>query len=357
MVSRASLVVAASAVAVLVSACTPAAAPTPSGPSTSGSPSVVSVTPTPTPTQTWSAVERDAIAAVDAYKAAARWIENDPAAFTEKQMKALLTKVAGPEVVKANVGSYLDLKKRGFRYTGAAIPLMTVSHGATDVGYATQVIVTRCNDQRGLKAVDKDGREVVPEREKFRIEYWALEEAKLQRLPKPKPLAARVTLIAGGASDAGAAIAERFAAEGACVVLADPDADAAQAVAARLGGTDVAIGVGCDATNAEQLRAAVDAAVLGFGGLDIVVDAAGGNLEPGAAAAVLVGQGLGGDIVYVGAAELAAPAAELGRHGIRVNGIEASPMAPAAYVAGVAFALCTADLSHTTGVRVPVDLV
>ncbi len=160
MVSRATLVVAVGAVVVLVSACTPAAAPSPSGPSTSGSPSVVSATPTPTPTQTWSAVERDAIAAVDAYKAAARRIENDPSAFTEKQMKALLTKVAGPEVVKANVGSYLDLKKRGFRYTGAAIPLMTVSHGATDVGYATQVIVTRCNDQRGLKAVDKDGREV-----------------------------------------------------------------------------------------------------------------------------------------------------------------------------------------------------
>ncbi len=211
------------------------------------------------------------------------------------------------------------------------------------------------NVMRGAEALSTYA--PVPEREKFRIEYWALEEAKLQRLPKPKPLAARVALIAGGASDAGAAIAERFAAEGACVVLADPDADAAQAVAARLGGTDVAIGVGCDATNAEQLRAAVDAAVLGFGGLDIVVDAAGGNLEPGAAAAVLVGQGLGGDIVYVGAAELAAPAAELGRHGIRVNGIEASPMAPAAYVAGVAFALCTADLSHTTGVRVPVDLV
>ena len=160
MVPRASLVVAASAVAILVSACTPAAAPIPSGPSTSGSPSVVSATPTPTPTQTWSAVERDAIAAVDAYRDAGLQIENDPAAFTEKQMRALLTKVAGPEVVKANVGSYLNLKKRGFRYAGTVVPLMTISHGATDVGYATQVIVTRCNDQRGLKAVDKDGREV-----------------------------------------------------------------------------------------------------------------------------------------------------------------------------------------------------
>ncbi len=160
MVSRASLVVAASAVAILVSACTPAAAPTPSAPSTSVSPTVVSAMPTPTPTQTWSAVERDAIAAVDAYRDAGLQIENDPAAFTEKQMRALLTKVAGPEVVKANVGSYLNLKKRGFRYAGTVVPLMTISHGATDVGYATQVIVTRCNDQRGLKALDRSGREV-----------------------------------------------------------------------------------------------------------------------------------------------------------------------------------------------------
>lgn len=75
-------------------------------------------------------------------------------------MRALLTKVAGPEVVKANVGSYLNLKKRGFRYAGTVVPLKAISHGVTDVGYATQVIVTRCNDQRGLKAVDGSGREV-----------------------------------------------------------------------------------------------------------------------------------------------------------------------------------------------------
>lgn len=160
MVSRASLVVAAGAVCILLSACTATGAPSPSGASASGSPTVVTAAPTPTPTETWSAVERDAIAAVDAYKAAGLRIENNPAAFTEKQMTALLTPVAGPAVVKANVGSYLDLKKRGFRYDGTVRPLMTTSHGATDVGYATQVIVTRCNDQRELRVVDRDGREV-----------------------------------------------------------------------------------------------------------------------------------------------------------------------------------------------------
>lgn len=160
MVSRASLVVAAGAVSILLSACTPAGSPSPSEPSTAASPTLVSATPTPTPNETWSAVERDAIAAVDAYKAAGLRIENNPAAFTEKQMKALLTPVVGPAVVKANVGSYLDLKRRGFRYDGTVRPLMTTSHGATDVGYATQVIVTRCNDQRELRVVDRDGHEV-----------------------------------------------------------------------------------------------------------------------------------------------------------------------------------------------------
>lgn len=160
MVSRASLGVAACTAVVVLSACTIAGSPSPSGSPSPVSPTVVSATPTPTPTQTWSAVEQAAIAAVDAYRDAGLRIENNPAAFTEKQMKAILTKVAGPEVVKANVGSYLNLKNRGFRYAGTVVPLMTMSHGVSDIGYATQVIVTRCNDQRGLKAVDKDGREV-----------------------------------------------------------------------------------------------------------------------------------------------------------------------------------------------------
>ena len=183
MVSRAPLVATASALAILLAACMPAGSPSPSVPSNPASPTVTSAMPAPTPTETWSAVERDAIDAVDAYRDAGLRIENNPAAFTERQMRAVLTAVAGPDVVKANVGSYLNLKKRGFRYAGTVLPLMTTSHGATDLGYGTQVIVTRCNDQRALKVLDRDGREVdeatlgykVP---KFNMRQYVVEKRK-----------------------------------------------------------------------------------------------------------------------------------------------------------------------------------
>ena len=83
----------------------------------------------------------------------------------------------------------------------------------------------------------------IDEAEKFRIEYWALEEAKLQRMPKPKPLATRVALVTGAASGIGKATAEKLAAEGACVVIADLSLEKAQAAAAEIGGPDVAVGV------------------------------------------------------------------------------------------------------------------
>lgn len=181
MVSRAPLVATASAVAILLAACAPAGSPSSSGPSNPVSPTVISATPTPSPTETWSAVERDAIAAVDAYRDAGLRIENNPAAFTEKQMRASLTAVAGPAVVKANVSSYLSLKKRGFRYVGTVLPQMTMSHGVTDVGYATQVIVTRCNDQRMLKVVDRDGREVDEETLGYKIPEFNMRQYVVQK--------------------------------------------------------------------------------------------------------------------------------------------------------------------------------
>src|SRR6185369_6000194 len=115
----------------------------------------------------------------------------------------------------------------------------------------------------------------IDESEKFRIEYWALEEAKLQRMPKPKPLATRIAYVTGGGSGIGRAIALRLAAEGACVIVADRDFSSASAVAAEIGGADVAIAVQADVTSADAIVESLRDAVLAFGGVDLVVNNAG----------------------------------------------------------------------------------
>ncbi len=207
----------------------------------------------------------------------------------------------------------------------------------------------------------------ISDAEKFRIEYWALEEAKLQRMPKPKSHQGRIALVTGAASGIGKAIATRLAAEGACVVVADLDLEKAQAAAAELGGPDVAIGVAANVADADAVQASIDEAVLAFGGLDLVVNNAGLSLSKPllettekdwdlqhdvmakgsflvskAAAKVLIDQKLGGDIVYISSKNsvFAGPnniaysatkadqahqvrllAVELGEHGVRVNGI------------------------------------
>jgi rhamnulose-1-phosphate aldolase/alcohol dehydrogenase len=207
----------------------------------------------------------------------------------------------------------------------------------------------------------------IPESEKFRIEYWALEEAKLARLPKPKPLAARIAFVTGAGSGIGRAIAHRLAAEGACVVVADIDAGAAATVATELGSADVAIAVTVDVTDEQQIGRAMREAVLAYGGVDLIVNNAGLSISKALvettvadwnlqhdvmargsflvsreAVRVMLDQGLGGDIVYVasknslfagpnnvayGAAkadqahQVRLLAAELGEYGIRVNGI------------------------------------
>ena len=207
----------------------------------------------------------------------------------------------------------------------------------------------------------------IAESEKFRIEYWALEEAKLQRLPRSRPLATRIAFVTGGGSGIGKAIAIRLAAEGACIVVADIAADTAQAVAAEIGGPDVAVGLACDVTDPAQVEAAVRDAVLAFGGVDIVVNNAGLSISKSLfdtttkdwdlqhdvmargsflvareTAKVMRDQAMGGDLVYIVSknAFFAGPnnvaygatkadqahqvrllAAELGQFGIRVNGI------------------------------------
>jgi rhamnulose-1-phosphate aldolase/alcohol dehydrogenase len=116
------------------------------------------------------------------------------------------------------------------------------------------------------------------EREAFRIEYWALEEAKLQRMPKPKALAGKVALVTGAAGGIGAASAKRLLSDGACVVLTDRDGEALGGVSKALTaqfGTDVIRTELCDVTDEAQVQAAFDTCAREFGGLDILVANAG----------------------------------------------------------------------------------
>jgi rhamnulose-1-phosphate aldolase/alcohol dehydrogenase len=230
---------------------------------------------------------------------------------------------------------------------------------------AGEFYVNAINVMRGAEALSSY--RPIAELEKFRIEYWELEEAKLRRLPPPKPLAGRVAFVTGAASGIGRAIAARLAAEGAAVVLADRDAPGAEAAAEQLGGPDVAAAVEVDVSDEAAVEAAVREAAATFVGVDLVVNNAGLSIsKPLAettsadwdlqhrvmargsflvsreAAKVMAAQGLPADIVYVvsknavvagkgnvayGAAkadqahQVRLLATELGPLGVRVNGV------------------------------------
>jgi len=230
---------------------------------------------------------------------------------------------------------------------------------------AGEFYVNAINVMRGAEALSTYT--PISDAEKFRIEYWALEEAKLQRMPKPKTHQGRIAFVTGAASGIGKAIAQRLAAEGACVVVADLDLAKAQAAAAELGSTDVAVGVAANVSDAAGVQAAIDATLLAFGGIDLVVNNAGLSLSKPlletteadwdlqhdvmakgsflvskAAALALIQQGMGGDVIYISSKNsvFAGPnniaysatkadqahqvrllAVELGEYGVRVNGI------------------------------------
>ena len=146
----------------------------------------------------------------------------------------------------------------------------------TTARLASEFYGNAINVMRGAAAIGNYAS--LPEEEAFAIEYWALEEAKLKRMPKPKALAGRVTLITGGAGGIGLAAARLLLSHGACVLIADRDAEALHASHAALVtgfGADMVRSAVCDVTDESQVQAAFEACAREFGGLDILVANAG----------------------------------------------------------------------------------
>jgi rhamnulose-1-phosphate aldolase/alcohol dehydrogenase len=246
------------------------------------------------------------------------------------------------------------------------VGLLSFQKDKSTARVAAEYYVNTIRVMRWAEGVDEYA--PIAEQEAFNIEYWPLEEAKLQRLPKARSLEGRVALVTGGAGGIGRAVARRLLAEGACVVLTDVDTAALETASGELGkehGHDRVRGFPGDVTREESVREVFAAAVREYGGLDILVSNAGlasaspfeetslsmwhRNLDVLATGYFLVSresyalmkaQGRGGSIVFVGsknalaasagaAAYSTAKAAELhlarclalegAEHGIRVN--------------------------------------
>ncbi len=246
------------------------------------------------------------------------------------------------------------------------IGMFTFAKNKQTARVAAEFYLNAINVMRGAEAIS--GYTSLPRQEAFNIEYWLLEEAKLQRMPKPKALAGKIALITGSAGGIGKAIAKRLAAEGACIVLNDIDAnrlaEATDEFEKSLG-KDTSISTVLDVTDHATIVSAFQAAALNFGGIDIIINNAGLSISKPieahtekdwdllynvlvkgqffvtqAGVEMMRKQGIGGDIVNIvsknalvsgpdnagyGSAKAAQlhlsrlNAAELGKFGIRVN--------------------------------------
>ena len=161
-------------------------------------------------------------------------------------------------------------------YLVPGVGMITFAKDKATARISGEFYVNAINVMRGASAVSEY--QGLPEQEAFDIEYWLLEEAKLQRMPKPKSLAGRVALVTGGAGGIGSAIAERYLAEGACVMLADIDEGNLTKTHDNLTqryGTDVVRAVSMNVTDESAVASAFAETAVEFGGIDILVSNAG----------------------------------------------------------------------------------
>ncbi|MCV0395968.1 MAG: bifunctional rhamnulose-1-phosphate aldolase/short-chain dehydrogenase [Rhizobiaceae bacterium] len=161
-------------------------------------------------------------------------------------------------------------------YLVPGVGMITFAGDKATARISAEFYVNAINVMRGASTVSTYVG--LSEQEAFDIEYWLLEEAKLQRMPRPKPLAGRVALVTGGAGGIGRATAAKLVAEGACVVLADIDekalADAHEQLAAAKG-KDFVRSVKLDVTSEAEVAAGYASAIVNYGGVDILVSNAG----------------------------------------------------------------------------------
>ncbi|TDD93473.1 bifunctional aldolase/short-chain dehydrogenase [Flavobacterium cellulosilyticum] len=205
------------------------------------------------------------------------------------------------------------------------VGMFTFAKDKTMARLASEYYINAVNVMKGAEAVSEYTS--LPRQEAFDIEYWLLEEAKLQRMAKPKALSGRIALITGSAGGIGKAIAKKFAEEGACVVINDINEERLETATAdfiKMFGKDAVSSTSLNVTDEKSTELALDAACLAFGGADIIVNNAGISISKSiaehtleewdrlydilvkgqfivskAGTAVMRKQGFGGDIVNI----------------------------------------------------------